>query len=116
MREDDIKKWLKELPGARRGGDGIIFDLPDGTEAYATNVLPYYPEFTPDEMLLIFHCAKNEVIRLRQIRTAHDYLLRVRATAIAHSARWARVMSFRRRVSEERGQTWTLTGYYDSIN
>ena len=67
-------------------------------------------------MLLLEFCSKKEVLRLRELKSSYDYLLRIRANAIADSPRWVRVFNVRRREVEKRSQIWTLSGYYDSIS
>jgi hypothetical protein len=115
MKEEDIRKLLDSIPGARRGADGVIVEG-DGNFFYATGLLPSDSDLTPDEQFFVAICAKKEIIRLRQIKTPHDYLLRFCANALVDSARLVRVISARRKKYEGANRVWSLTGYYDSIN
>lgn len=115
MEEDEIQKWLKEIPGARRGANGIIVGDERG-HFYITNVIKRDNGLESYEDFFDQFCAKKEILRLRSIRNAHDYLLRIRANAVADSARLTRVMAARRKRYEANGRVWTLSAYYDTLN
>jgi hypothetical protein len=68
------------------------------------------------ENLHLAYATKHEIIRLRELRTAHDYLLRVRLEAIAASPRAVRTFRKRRAQFEQNGRRWTLTDYYNAQN
>jgi hypothetical protein len=115
MDEDEISQALKMFPGARRAANGIIIDDEDGA-FFLRQITKEDPDLSPEEHLFLEFCAKSEIIRLRSIRSSHDYLLRLRANAIADSARFTRVMASRRKQFERNGRVWTLTSYYDRLN
>lgn len=87
MDEKDIRRWLEVLPGTRRAANGILIDAGDST-LYVQEIRKGDPDLAPQEHLFVALCSKNESFRLREIKSAHDYLLRLRANAIADSPRW----------------------------
>jgi len=115
MDEEEIRKALRDFPGSRRGANGIIFDHPEGS-FYAFGYEKVDPELLPQELFLSPFCSKKEIIRLREIKTAHDYLLRLRANAIADSTRLTRATLKRKKLFTEKNRLWSLTEYYNSLN
>jgi len=75
---------------------------------------PEFADLDEREKFLVDFCAKREILRLRSLKGPHDYLLRLRAEAIANSPRMIRVMVKRREQHEATGKTWSLTHYYHS--
>jgi hypothetical protein len=71
---------------------------------------------TQDEHWFIAFCSKQEIIRLRSLQNAHDYLLRLRAMAIVDEPRAVRVMRSRRKKFTSEGAKWSLTDYYHTRN
>jgi hypothetical protein len=115
MNEEDIKKKLALVPGARRAADGVIVGDERGA-FHITGMHERDEDLTPEESLFSPFCAKKEIIRLREIKSPHDYLLRFRAIAVVDSPRVSRVMSARRKKFERAGRIWSLSGYYDTLN
>ncbi|NOJ40899.1 hypothetical protein [Bradyrhizobium australiense] len=115
MDEQKIRQALAMFPGARRAADGVILDGEDGS-FYITDFGPKDEDLSFEEGLFVPFCSKTEILRLRALKSANDCLLRVRANAIADSARMTRVMSARRKLFEAGGREWTLTSYYHRFN
>jgi hypothetical protein len=115
MDEEQIAKLLKQIPGARRGADGVIIGDERGS-FYVTDIGKADSDLSAEEQLFTPFCAKKEIIRLRSLSSAHDYLLRLRANAIADSARLSRVVLSRRKRFERNGRIWSLSAYYDTLN
>lgn len=116
MKEEDVRHLLDIIPGAKRGAEGVVVELEGGGILHYTGMEPVDPDLTTDEQFYTEFCSKNEIIRLRSLRTSHDYMLRVRAEAIVGSARIQRAFRHRRRLFEERGRLWSLTNYYNHRN
>ncbi|TIV04995.1 MAG: hypothetical protein E5W04_00555 [Mesorhizobium sp.] len=114
--EEEVRRILNLLPGSRRASNGVIVDNGDGTSYHITGFITSDPEMADVENLHLAYATKHEIIRLRELRTAHDYLLRVRLEAIAASPRAVRTFRKRRAQFEERGRRWTLTDYYNAQN
>lgn len=57
-------------------------------------------------------CTKEEIKRIENIKTADDYLLKIRADSIADNPRFNRVFLARFRKKKESDQEWSLSGYY----
>jgi hypothetical protein len=115
MDEQRIREALAMFPGARRAAGGVIVGNEDES-FYITDFDTKDEDLSPEEHLFLPFCAKNEIVRLRELKNANDYLLRVRANAVADSSRMTRVMSARRKLFERRGREWTLTSYYHSFD
>lgn len=114
MNEEMIKRLLG-IPGARRAAQGVIIPGPDGGGFHIRNVfLDKEAEgLSGEEAFFIEFCSKKEVSRLRDgLKGADDYLLRLRARAIANSPRAVRVMLARKKKVESVGRPWSLTQYY----
>ncbi|MES3151669.1 hypothetical protein [Sphingomonas faeni] len=116
MTKEEVRRFLDLVPGSRRAAQGVIVDNGDGTHYHYTGVIRMDPDLTEKENLDLAYGAKHEVIRMRDLRTPHDYLLRVRLEAIAASTRAIRTFRDRRARFEARGRRWTLTDYYNSQN
>ena len=116
MDESFIEKILSTVPGAKRAAQGVILPGNDGTFFHVLNVhdSKTLDGLTQDEHFFTAFCAKSEILRLRELRGAHDYLLRLRANAIVDSPRAVRVMTARRKFYESSGRPWSLTHYYHS--
>jgi hypothetical protein len=116
MDEAQIKELLEKILGSRRAANGIIFPGEDGDSFYAVNLLKKeeMDGLTEEETFFIGFCAKSEIIRLRSLKTAHDYLLRIRAHAIVDKMRAYRVMLARKQKYTSNGKPWSLSNYYHS--
>jgi hypothetical protein len=115
MKEDLVRKLLK-LSGARRAAQGVIVKGPMGDELHITDAVQIPEGFSIEEAAYLAFCAQSEVVRLRELRTPEDYLLRLRANSIAEAPRSRRVMIARREKYESRGRKWYLTQYYHSMD
>lgn len=116
MKEEDVRHLLDIIPGAKRGAEGVIVELEDGGILHYTGIERADPDLTDSERFYTDFCSKNEIIRLRSLRTSYDYMLRVRAEAIVASTRIQRAFRHRRRLFENRGRVWSLTDYYNHQN
>lgn len=116
MDEKTISDFIFAIPGAKRSAQGVIIPTGDGGFFHVTNVhnAAALEGLTVDERFYLTFCAKKEILRLREIRNAHDYLLRLRANAIVDSPRLIRVMTARKNEYEKTGRPWSLTHYYHS--
>src|SRR3712207_2440398 len=101
MDESKIRFLLETFPGSRRAAQGVIVNNPDGSVLHVTDFHQVPDDLYPEEGGLLSYCAKNEIIRLRELRTVHDYLLRLRVSAIENSPRAVRVMIARKQQYEE---------------
>ncbi len=118
MDQDKINDLLKKVPGSRRAANGIIIDLPDGNFFHITNFhsLESMDGLSTEEAFFLAFCSRNEIIRMRSLRTAHDSLLYYRANAIVDEPRAVRVMERRKAAFEENGRRWSLSEYYHSMD
>ncbi|VWD04276.1 hypothetical protein BLA50215_02789 [Burkholderia lata] len=116
MDENIINDFLLKVPGARRSAQGLMIPLGDGGffHVLGQHSAAEMDGLTDDESFYLAFCAKKEIFRLREIRSAHDYLLRLRANAIVDFPRLVRVMDARRAEYERTGRPWSLTHYYHS--
>ena len=116
MDEEAIKKMLEEIPGSIRAADGIIIPAGDDGSFHVTGIFnkDELEGLTDEEHFFWAFCSKQEIIRLRSLRNAHDYLLRLRAMAIVDEPRAVRVMRRRRKEFTSKGAKWSLTSYYVS--
>lgn len=114
MDEKKINELLRLIPGSRRAADGIIIDGEDGSFFHLTGM--YSAEETKGlldgEHFFLAFCSKNEIIRMRNLRTAHDSLLRYRAHAIVDEPRAVRTMRLRKASFEKNGRLWSLSEFY----
>jgi hypothetical protein len=111
MDETKINELLK-IRGARRAADGVLIDFDDGATFHLTESIALPVGLEPHELFFAYFCSLKEILRLRELRTGHDYLLRLRANAIANSPRAQRVFSKRQREYKNTGRPWSLTHYY----
>lgn len=116
MTEEEIRRLLDDIPGAKRAADGVIIEGEDGLSFHITGFNKIDADLHPSEQFLTGFCSKHEILRLRDLRTAQDYLLRLRSESIAKSPRAIRTFGRRRAAFEKNGRLWSLTGYYSSIN
>lgn len=116
MDESTVNKLLSAIPGAKRAAQGVIVPGDDGMFFHIFDVIDEksLEGLTQDESFFIAFCSKSEILRLRELRGAHDYLLRLRAMAIVDAPRAIRVMRSRRKKFESTGRPWSLTHYYHS--
>lgn len=116
MDESTVNKLLSAIPGAKRAAQGVIIPGDDGSLFHIFDVIneKSIEGLTQDESFFIAFCSKSEILRIRELRGAHDYLLRLRAMAIVDAPRAIRVMRSRRAKFESNGRPWSLTHYYHS--
>lgn len=116
MNEDKLSHLLRTIPGAKRAAQGLIVPGDNGALFHIRSVhdKKELEGLTPEETLYFEFCSKNEILRLRELRNSHDYLLRIRANSIVDSPRAVRVMASRRHQFEQNGRPWSLSHYYHS--
>jgi hypothetical protein len=114
MDKSTIDALLSKIPGSKRAAHGVIITGKDGASFYLQESFSTkdVEELTQDELFFYAFCSKKEILRLRELRGAHDYLLRIRANAIVDSPRAVRVMRARKKNFEQNGRQWTLSQYY----
>lgn len=113
--EENVEKILKSIPGSKRAYEGVLIPIEDGMiHLRNRSNLKEFEGILPEEMCFIEFCSKKEIVRLRNIKGPHEYLLRLRANAIADSVRVIRVMASRRKAYEAKGRSWALSYYYHS--
>jgi len=118
MNEEEITRLLQAIPGAKRGANSVMLPTENGGVFHVQGILSSAETegLSPEETPFVAFCARSEILRLRTIRNAHDYLLRMRAMAIVDSPRTVRVMRKRRQIYESAGRHWALTHYYHSLD
>jgi hypothetical protein len=118
MNDEAFSAMLKNIPGAKRAEQGVILPGEDGGFMHVQNVYSAkdLEGLSSDEQFYFAFCSKNEILRLRGLRNAHDYLLRLRANAIVDSPRAVLVMSARRSKFKQCGKPWSLSHYYHSMD
>lgn len=118
MDEEEVTRLLQAIPGARRAASGVLLQTGNGGTFHVQGFLSDMETegLTAEEAIFVAFCARNEILRLRTIKNAHDYLLRMRALAIVDSPRIVRVMRKRRKIYESSGRPWALTHYYHSLD
>lgn len=109
LKNPDLDKIFKTIPGAQKAADGFII----GDEKAKFHVFGVLTEeqtegLTTKETFYLPFCTKEEILRIRNQSSSSDYLLWLRAEAIADSPRAVRV--FRKRAAEKKD--WSLTKYY----
>lgn len=111
---DPFGDLLKSVPGAKRARRGILIPLEDGGYFHVNRIHDKRNTIglSSDEMFFLAFCDRNEIIRLRELRSSHDYLLYIRAMAIVDDPRLCRVFDERKAVIK----CWSLTQYYNSKN
>ena len=116
MEESKIRELLATIPGSKRAANGVIIPGEDGAFFHAVNVIKKEEMngLTQEETFFVGFCAKSEIIRLRSLKTPHDYLLRIRAYAIVDKMRAYRVMLARKQKFTATGKPWSLSSYYHS--
>lgn len=116
MLTEDLVQELLKTPGARRGATGVLIPTPNGGMFHVQNMRKNIPGFTVEEHDFERFCSVKEVVRLRELKTAHDYLLRLRAKALVDAPRQLRVMDRRRDAVEAKGRSWSLTAFYGGLD
>jgi len=112
----NLYRWYyRKIPGSKKAAEGVLIPINGGFYHLRAAYSPEDLEGLMDNEIQFFaFCSKKEIIRLRNIKGPHDYLLRLRANAITESPRTVRVMASRRRKYEEGGRPWSLSHYYHS--
>ncbi len=116
MDDATVEHLLSTIPGAKRAAQGIIIPDGDGNlfQIFDTISLKESEGLSNNEKFFLAFCSKSEILRLRELRGAHDYLLRLRANAVVDAPRAVRVMRSRKKKVQDTGRQWTLTHYYHS--
>lgn len=116
MDEEFVEEILSKVRGAKRAARGVLIPLGDQGYFHITNVTKKEETegLTNDETFYSSFCSRNEILRLRELKSVHDYLLRIRAEAIVDSPRAVRVFLERKERYEKTGRKWSLTHYYHS--
>lgn len=109
------REILSKVKGAKLTHDGVMIGDSE-FQFFITDHEKFDPDLTESERFFTPFCSKSEIIRLREIGGAHDYLLRMRAEAIVDSPRQVRVFRKRKKKFTRSGKHWNLTGFYNSIN
>lgn len=117
LTEDQVIDLLSAYPGARRAAQGILVPTNNGVfHLWGIHSKEALDSVAPDERRLLAFCSLNEIVRMRNIRTAHDYLLRLRAETISASPRAVRVMVARKNKIETLKRTWSLSEHYHAMD
>jgi hypothetical protein len=116
MDEEQIRQILDTVPGSRRAAEGVILEGEGGSTFHITGIFKTDTELSHSEHFYLAFCSRNEILRLREIRTPHDYLLRLRAEAVVHEPRIVRAFKSRRKSFESAGRIWSLSEYYQTRN
>ena len=113
LSEENVEMILKSIPGSKRAHEGVLIPIEDGM-FHLRNIssIKDFEGILPEEMCFIEFCTKKEILRLRNIKGPHEYLLRLRANVIADSVRAVRVMAARRKDYEAKGKSWALSYFY----
>jgi len=116
MDEETINRIISTVPDAKRSAQGVVFPTGDGGLFHLLGIQDSAETagLTDDEKFFVGFCAKKEILRLREMKNPHDYLLRLRANAIVNSPRLVRVMAARKSEYEKLDRVWSLTHYYHS--
>lgn len=114
MEKYSTEEILKAIRGSKRAAQGVILPLGDGNIFHIRGVHSSKETegLTDEETFYLECCSKTEILRLRELKNSHDYLLRLRANAIADSPRACRVIAKRREQFESKGKPWSLSHYY----
>jgi hypothetical protein len=118
MDKTQIDKLLRTFPGSKRAAEGVLIKAGPDAYFHAQSAIPAddMSGLSPDEAFYLAFLSKKEILRLREVRDSHDYLLRLRAEAIVDAPRLVRVMRARRKAHEATGRPWALTHYYHSLD
>ncbi len=110
MKNPDLDKIFKNVPKAQKVADGYILgDERAKFHIFGVHTKEQTEGLTTEETFYLPFCSKEEILRIRNQRCSSDYLLWLRAEAIADSPRAVRV--FRKRAKGKKD--WTLTKYYN---
>ena len=104
---------LLAVPGAKRAACGVILPVADDEFLHIRSAIKCRDRegLSDDEADFLEFCSRTEILRLRELRGPHDYLLRLTANAIAESPRARRVMIARRKKFENSRRSWALSHY-----
>lgn len=118
MSEEQIEAFLTDYPGAKRAAQGVLVPTNDGgiVHIWGAHSQETLDSVEPNEHRFLAFCSLQEILRMRSIRTAHDYLLRLRAEAIAASPRAVRVMVARKNRLENSRRAWSLSQHYHVLD
>ena len=110
MKKTDLDKIVEKVPSAQKVADGYTI----GDEKTKLHIFGVLTEeqtngLTKDEIFYLPFCSKEEVLKIRNQNSSSDYLLWLRAEAIADSPRAVRVFNKR----AEGKKNWSITKYYN---
>lgn len=104
-------------PGIRKAANGgLLIPLENGGLLHITSINRLPDNLKPEEAFFLPFCSVNEIIRMRSLRSSQDYLLRLRANAIADSPRAIRVFNTRKSIFQKTKRQWSLTYYYHKFD
>ena len=110
LKAKNIDKIFKEVPTARKVADGYILDCGDAQfHIFGVHSQEELEGLKRNEIFYLPFCTKEEILRIRNQKTPSDYLLWLRAEAIADCPRAVRV--FRKRARQKKN--WSLSSYYN---
>jgi len=113
--EEDYFRYLLTLPGARKAKQGVLLDHPDGG-FHVRGLVKVPDDLPPEAHLYLEFCTEKETRRILEIKNSSDYLMKRRADAIADHPRLVRQITTKKDAWAKAGRTWSLTGYYNSLN
>ncbi|MGG2103319.1 hypothetical protein [Stenotrophomonas sp. NRRL B-14846] len=116
---EEMQRALLQFPGARRAANGgVLLPLEDGGFYHVQDIVntSSLQGLTANEQFFAAFCSRTEILRLRELRNGHDYLLRLRANALVDSPRGVRVMRARRQAFESSGRPWSLSAHYHAFD
>jgi len=98
MDKSTIDEILSNIPGSMRAKHGVLIPGKDGSLVHLQDMITAKESegLTSDEIFFCAFCSKKEILRLREIKGGHDYLLRLRANAVVDCPRAVRVMRSRK--------------------
>ena len=110
MKKTDLDKIFEKVPDARKVADGYILgDENVQFHVFGVHTSEEIEGLDPNETFYLPFCNREEILKIRNQKTSSDYLLWLRAEAIADSPRAVRV--FRKRAKGK--EDWSLTKYYN---
>jgi hypothetical protein len=110
LKTNDLDKIFEQVPGARKVADGYILgDENAQFHIFGVCTSEELEGLEQNETFYLPFCTKEEILRIRYQKTSSDYLLWLRAEAIADCPRAVRVFRKRAKLKKD----WSLTKYYN---
>ncbi len=110
LKKTDLDKIFEKVADARKVADGYLLgDENAQIHVFGVHTSEEIDGLYPNETFYLPFCNREEILKIRNQKTSIDYLLWLRAEAIADSPRAVRV--FRKRA--EGRKDWSLTKYYN---